>query len=367
VALACALGAAAGAAGCADDATPAGATRTELAVGVAANTLGYGSAVGRAQDMVRHAGVRLIREELSWRMVEPVRGERRWAKMDRLMVAAAHRRLRVLALLTGTPAWAARPGLGLPTRAAAYGAYVRDVVARYGPNGTFWRRHPTLSPTSAPVWFELWNEPYFARPVRSPLDAQRYAALARAGLDAGRAADPDARFLLEVDTSYAGDPAIADTWLDRLERAAPGLLAAADGVAAHPYSDRAAISVAEVSHLRSALERRRLELPIWITEVGWSTCTDRGKGCVSESVQASSLRTFLAAMARRDRADVAGVVVYDLHDLGRVAADREQHFGMLRMDGTRKPSWSVLRSYARRTHDIVRASKSPHVAPVGGR
>jgi len=326
-------------------------------VGIAANTLGYGADVGRAQDYVRSVGVRLMREELSWYIVEPTRGARRWATTDRLMVAAAHRRMQMLVLLTGIPAWAARPNGGLPTRTAAYGAYVRDVVARYGPNGSFWRRHPTLPRSSAPVWFELWNEPYYAPPIRSVAQADRYAALAQAGLKAGRAADPDARFLVEVDTSYAGDAQVSDDWLDELERAQPGLLASADAVAAHPYSDREAISEREVGHLRSALTQRGLKQPIWITEVGWSTCSDPGAGCVSEDEQAGRVRRFLTTMAKLPRSDVAKVILYNMHDLGRVAADREQHFGMLRLDQSHKPAWNVLRTFATRVHESVRADK----------
>jgi hypothetical protein len=327
-----------------------GAERPAAAVdpflGIVANTLGYGGAVGRAQDVVRRAGVRYLREELSWYVIEPKRGARRWATTDRLMVAAAHRRMQMLVLLTGTPRWAARPNGGLPTRTAAYAAYVRDVVARYGPHGSFWRRHPTLPHSSAPVWFELWNEPYYAPPVRAPLDATRYAALARAGLAAGRAADPDARFMLEADTSFDGDPAGAEQWLDRIEQAQPGLLASADAVAAHPYSPRADISVGDITALRAALTHRGLKMPIWITEIGWSTCSGANDGCAGESEQASQLRTFLIAMARRGRADVAKVIVYDMRDLGQIASDREQHFGLLRYDGSPKPAWIVVRNFA---------------------
>jgi hypothetical protein len=330
--------------------TPAPATPF---VGVAANTLGWGRAVGRAQSFVTHAGVGLLREELSWPIVEPTRGARRWAATDRLMVAAAHRRLQMIVLLTGVPRWAARPGGSLPTRTAAYGAYVRDVVARYGPDGSFWRRHPTLPRDSAPRWFELWNEPFFLPPVRSAVGAQRYAALASAGLKAGRAADPDARFLLAADTSYEGQPEIATDWLTRVDHAAPGLLAAADGFAAHPYSNRESVSAGEVAHLRSVLDGRGLKQPIWVTEIGWSTCAIARLGCTGESGQATKLRTFLEAMDRRGRDDVAGVVVYNMHDLGTDRANREQHFGLLRLDLSRKPAWEVVRSIATVAHASV--------------
>jgi polysaccharide biosynthesis protein PslG len=350
-AVACAVALAlAGCAGTYGDESPAAPIIDggDPAVGVVANTLGYGAAVGRAQDTVRRAGVRLLREELSWSIVEPRRGVRHWAKTDRLMVAAAHRDMEMLVLLNGVPNWAARPDGGLPTRAAAYGAYVRDVVARYGPGGTFWRAHPTLPRASAPRWFELWNEPWFGQPVRSTLDARRYAALADAGLRAGRAADPDARFLLAADTSFVGDEQVSEAWLDRLQRAAPGLLAAADGITAHPYSTSASVSLDELDHVRAALTRRGLNLPIWVTEVGWSTCRLRSDQCVTEAQQASRLDHFLRGVARRSRSDVAKVFVYHMRDLGRLPSAREEHFGLVRLNGSRKPAWQVVRAFAAR-------------------
>jgi hypothetical protein len=379
VALACVLalalaGCAAGGDGARDrgadaaaDADAGAAAARAPVVGVAANTLGWGPRVGHAQDVVGRTGVRLLREELSWYLVEPRQGRWRWERTDRLMVAAAHRRMQLLVLLHGAPRWAGRPAGALPTRTAAYARYVTAVVQRYGPHGSFWRRHPTLPRSSAPVWFELWNEPFFARPVRSTIDARRYAALAAAGLRAGRAADPGARFLVAADTSWEGQPEVSDRWLDRLDRLAPGLLAGADGIAAHPYSDRVSVSLGEVAHLRAALDRRGIRAPIWVTEVGWSTCSVARLGCQTERRQAAALDTFLGSVLARPRSDVAKVIVYNMHDLGSSPPDREQHFGMLRLNGSRKPSWSVLHRHATAAHEAVRAAGRPQEAAAPGR
>ena len=76
VALLLALGVATGCAGEDDrSATPGTATAgaavaTTPFLGVAANTLGWGADVGRAQDFVTRAGIRMLREELSWYLVE---------------------------------------------------------------------------------------------------------------------------------------------------------------------------------------------------------------------------------------------------------------------------------------------------------
>ena len=317
-----------------------------LTIGIVANTLGYGTDLGREQDAVARPGVRVLREEFHWGTVEPRRGARRWAPFDRLVVAAAHRGLRILPLLHGTPAWAERPRHGLPVATAAYGRYVHDVVARYGAGGTFWRAHPRLPARLAPRWFELWNEPYFAPPQRGALDATRYAALADAGLRGGRAASADARFLLAADTSLSAGGAEIDRWLDRLDRADPGLLKRADGVAAHPYSRDPAASVGVLRHLAASLRRQGLALAIWVTEVGWSTCRPALAGCVSEARQAANLRAFLQGVRALPRSVVPAVFVYSMRDLPGPLAPREESFGMLRLDGTRKPAWRVLREFA---------------------
>src|SRR4051812_22765553 len=167
--------------------------------------MGYGPSMGREQALARAAGASWLREEIQWSVVEPRRGARRWRAYDRLFAAAARRGLRLLPLLSDTPAWATTPNRRLPVRTEAYGAFVRDAVARYGPSGTFWHNHPALDHALAPAWFELWNEPYLVGPVvDDQLEADRYAALVHAGVAGGRSANPRARFLAAIDTSLAG-------------------------------------------------------------------------------------------------------------------------------------------------------------------
>jgi hypothetical protein len=323
------------------------AAGSDLRLGLVANTLGWGTELGSAQSLAAQTGARWLREEISWSTVAPSQGERHWAATDRLFVAAAHRGLHILPLLNDAPAWAAGHDDALSTETAGYAAFVRDVVARYGRSGSFWDEHPTLDERVAPVWFELWNEPYFARPSHGAITAHRYAALAAAGIRAGRAADPAARFLLAVDPSTASDADLDARWLDRLEQERPGLLASADGVAAHPYAADGTASLRSLDHLRTVLiARRHSTMPIWVTEVGWTTCA-RSEQCVTEGRQASDLRRFLSGvLERRDRA--AAVFYYHLRSW-RVREGDQLYgdYGLLRTDLSRKPAWTVFRSVAR--------------------
>lgn len=350
LALVVAVAAGCGGGGTSDAREGTGAAPTGLRLGLVANTLGYGTDMGREQDLVRRLGARWIREELMWSVVEPRRGARRWAGYDRLFAAAASRKLRILPLLSDTPPWAQTPNHRLPIRTAAYGAYVRDAVARYGPGGTFWKAHPQYDAGLAPVWFELWNEPYLVGPVvDDPLEAERYAALFDAGVVGGRKANPKARFLLALDTSAAGHPGVAERWLGRLTDADPGILTRADAVAAHPYNIGLGLEENALDELSIALQAHKAtDLPIWVTEIGWSTCGGGdGGGCVPEQRQARDLTAFLGMVRARYATRVPAVFVYRLRDLEvPAAAEREGGFGLIRLDGRRKPAWSAVRRFA---------------------
>jgi hypothetical protein len=347
VGLCCALAMLVAACGGADEGGDGGlraGAQPAFALGINANTVGWGPRVGAQQDLVKQLGVRWIREELYWKRVAPRRGARAWAFYDRLFVAASHRGLRILPLLNDPPAWAGGHRGALPTDAVAYAAFVRDAVRRYGPSGTFWNAHPKLDARLAPRWFELWNEPFFARPIESTLSARRYARLADAALAAGHAANPEARFLISVQTRTQQRPQLDTAWLDHLLAARPRLLEHADGVTAHPYDRDVAGSLDALRAVRVALrERGAGALPIWVTEVGWSTCAG-ATYCVSEREQAGAVSRFLRTTVRERLADA--VFVYHLLSWRLAPGENGGDFGLLRRDGTRKSSWRVIRRSA---------------------
>jgi hypothetical protein len=97
----------------------------------------------------------LRRNALLWSEVEPQEGARNWAAAAALegeLRLAASRGLNPILIIRSTPAWAqARSGVAcgaiLPDKLPAFGAFMRDLVARY---------------SKAPFkvrFYELWNEP----------------------------------------------------------------------------------------------------------------------------------------------------------------------------------------------------------------
>lgn len=331
-----------------------------LRVGLIANASGQGSGSGRRHELERAQalGVHWIREELAWSAIERSPGRYRWERFDALMIAANRARLNVLPLLLGTPWWAGPGSFALPNDPAAFGAFAAHAAARYGPGGKFWRAHPRLDARLAPRWFELWNEPFYRAYSTTGVDPARYAAMVRAATIDGRAANRSTRWLMAADLTYLDGSGQRHEWLPSLAAADPDLMRLIDGVAVHPYVFGApgaddGIPLPFRFERINAIARQLAQLgaarvPLWITEIGWSTC-DKRPDCGSEQEQAQRIADLFSRVRSKPLSDrVRAVFVYHLHDFpGRAESDREAHYGLLRTNGSRKPAWNVLRSEAR--------------------
>jgi hypothetical protein len=319
-----------------------------LAVGLNVNANAWGADAGFVLDKAAFLGQRWIREEVSWSDVEPQRGQWNWSRYDQLFTASAQRGLQVLPLLTSPPSWAGPRWNSFPDDPADYGRFVAAVVARYGSNGAFWAAHPELPKVPA-QWFELWNEPYEEYFSVPSIDPARYAQLVRAGTTAGRAADPSAKFMLESTPYGKGLPT---TWTDALYAAMPDLNSYFDAVAVHAYgSDLASAG----GQWRRTIEGVRAQLvahgaadkPMWVTEMGWSTCPGANSDCTSESTQAARLAQALAALKTTYSSYVRGVMLYHFQDQfgDKKADDTQPYYGLVRDDFSPKPAATVVQQF----------------------
>jgi hypothetical protein len=323
-------------------------------IGLVANSLDAGPEAESLLTEVRRSGARWLREEFRWNEVEPRPGELHWEKIDRMMREAAARRLRVLPLLIGTPAWVAPSMFELPANPRGFARFTARVARRYGPGGTFWRRLPRSRRHLAPRVFEVWNEPFTPQFSAGQMSAPRYAQLFYAAAAAGRRANPQTRYLLAVDSAYTSADGSRREWIPDLLAALPKVRRVTYGLAMHPYS----VTESPTTYTPGAAERQFLRLRevrdawggsprIWVTELGWSTCPD-GTGCISEADQARYLNEAFQAVGS-EPLGVQAMFIYRLRDLqpGN-PSDREQWFGLRRLDGTPKPAWNVLQSIAER-------------------
>jgi hypothetical protein len=260
----------------------------------------------------RATGAAAIREDLDWSVVSPRRGARNWSAFDRIIGEAASWGLIVLPLLDGRPSWVRGPG----DFNRAFASFTATAVARYGPGGAFWRAHPGLA-SAAPVWFELWNEPYLIGPTR--MTAPAYAQLVVAAVKAGRRANPVVRYLAEAENTYPRTTGGLGNWIDDLFAARPDLGQYVDAFAAHPYAtpppapydpSNPVLQVGRVEAIHDRIVADDSVLaPIWITELGWSTCTKRPP-CVSLPQQASDVTALFALARTRWAAYVRAVFIF---------------------------------------------------------
>lgn len=171
--------------------------------------------------------------------------------------------------------------------------------------------------------FEVWNEYYggFSNGVCSQ-SAKCYARTLAAAYDGVKSVAPGATVV------GASSFKVPLDWFEELFQL--GGLEHMDALSIHPYRAPGApegvgLDIAGLKELMRKYNDGR-EIPIWITEQGWTSATREGIG-VSEQVQAESTsRALLEAKA----AGVAKYYWYDLVNDGDKPANGEHNFGLLR-------------------------------------
>jgi hypothetical protein len=288
---------------------------------------GYGGWSSTETTYRTQLGAAVTRHE--WDPGQPVGAQ------DALVLKAASQvHTRIHALLGGN-------SLGDP---AHYREWVVAFVRRYGLGGSFWKEHPELDEARyAMRTFELGNEPYFGE-----MSASLYADTVRPTLEEVKRLGLPAEIVLD-NRVYGTDT----SWMDTLYQRIPNLNSLFYAFAEHPYwygHDPAQVNAAGPFG-RIGMTRKRMNehgassKPIFITEYGESTASCGGE-CVSEAVQAEHLRAMLNAAITRTEWKVEMVSVFQLLDRGTNSSDRELQFGLLRQNGTPKPSYAIV-------HDLM--------------
>jgi hypothetical protein len=165
-----------------------------------------------------------------------------------------------------TPSWAARhPGRSNspPAGTGAYAAFLRALIGRYGPHGSFWAEHRGTSKQPLRDW-QLWNEPDHLHYWSDQPYARDYVSLSRAARRAIKHADPGARVIM------AG---FADrSWRSITSVYKAGGRGIFDVAAIHPYTYEPRNVLRIVRLARAALRRAGDgDRPMWLTEVTWSS------------------------------------------------------------------------------------------------
>ena len=174
--------------------------------------------------------------------------------------------------LDGRSCGPAKCALFAPSKAAALDAwtvFVRDAVARYGPNGAFWAANPDLPQVPITAW-QIWNEQnsksfYLPRP-----NVGKYLKLLQAANAAVKSVDPNAEVVLGGMAELAGSKKAVPgpEYLQSLYRR-KGAKNHFDGVAPHPTGRKLKGVKQQVNEFRKAMKRGGdAGADLWVTEIG---------------------------------------------------------------------------------------------------
>jgi Glycosyl hydrolase catalytic core len=320
---------------------------------------------------MRAAGVRTNRFILNWGTIEPRQNSFNWGPTDRFLGRLAADGIRAVPSVWGNPGWVAgsssTPPVGGTNSQQQWRDFLKALVARYGPNGVYWRNyyHQQFGAKAQPfpiTSWQIWNEPnlkkYFA-PYPSP---GQYARLLQISYPTIKAKDRRAQVVL------AGMPGLGDvTAWDFLKSlyAVGGIRADFDAVALHPYAS-------DLSHVKSEIQKIRTVMtghndaatPLWISEIAWGSAPpDRfgiNKGLAG---QAKLLRgAFHMILANRTAWNIQRVFWYHWRDPKHSQASCSfcGSAGLLRYDRTAKPALAAFKSFtADKTPPTVTITAGP--------
>ena len=238
--------------------------------------------VRRELEVLRQAGVGLVRQEFNWAEFEPLDphehpdiGRDAWVKYDQIVEAARGAGIEILARLDRAPAWAT-PGFdprsnpwmqAPPADNADFADFAGQLATRY---------------RGKVRYYQIWNEPnLFGEWGGRPPDPAEYLAMLRAVGQAIRAADPDARIVLAglAPTIETGPDNLSDLLFLRslYQLGAKGDFDVAAsmsyGLWTGPRDPR--IDDQRVNFPRAVLWREAMlefgdaQTPVWAAEYGW--------------------------------------------------------------------------------------------------
>jgi hypothetical protein len=310
---------------------------------------------------LKAGGATWVRFRVSWAAVEWSPGKYYWPVADKFFAASACAGLAALPSFMDSPTWAngASTTLAPPNQShySAWQAFIRAAVARYGVGGSFWKGGHycadgvTPVPASPATVWQIWNEPNvsFFWGGRSPSASAYAQLLAVADQAINTSANPNARIAMG---GLANDAA---GFLKALYAAMPQLNSHFEIFDVHAYVVFPENAVTKLAAFRSVANQYGASTkPIWVSEVGWSSCLQTGwdypQRCVDnnlatdEAGQASNLTTLYTLLAAQSSTlRLERVAWYGWRDPPTTPGDCSFCYGagLLHRDGTPKPAWQA--------------------------
>lgn len=278
-----------------------------------------------------------------------------FTEIDALVAEVAEHGMTLLPVIINAPPWDAQNYNGqvsVPRTPGPYAAFVKALVLRYGPNGSFWRENPQIPKLPVEAW-QVWNEPnVWAFWPQGPQPFYRgYVPLLRATYVAIKQADPRAKVVL------AGMPNWS--WISIRQVIQHGGRNLFDVVDVHPYTRTPQGVIRILGYVRRVLNRYgHSQTPIIAGEISWPSSEGKGATPVgfdistTEAGQAKRIGTLMRLLARYRRPlELSGFDYYDWAGLDQPGAELFSFSGLFHLNPstyqfTAKPAYYVFRNEA---------------------
>jgi Glycosyl hydrolase catalytic core len=314
-------------------------------------------------DRMGQGNVGTVRITLSWAGIDPsaAPGDYNWGSTDAIVADAARNGISVLPFLFATPDWVARDldgrncGGGTcalfapssPGAIDAWSAFVREAVARYGPNGAFWAANPGLPRLPITAW-QIWNEQNSSSFYKPKPNVGKYVKLLRASDAAIASVDTGAELVLGGMAELAGSKKAVpgSKYLQKLYRK-KGAKRYFDGVAPHPYGAKLKKVQEQIDLVRETMKRggdRGADL--WITELGWGSARSGNPLNRGPKGQATNLQqAFKYFTKRRGRLNAQTVIWFSWMDSQTRICAWCPTSGLFTSQLTPKRSWQAFTKF----------------------
>lgn len=291
--------------------------------------------------LMRDCGVERLRITFFWnhmqlwwapRYAGAIHAVTDFIRSDAIVGAAARAGLEIVGTVWGSPPWASggvRPGEksrfsltafgGVPEHSEDFGNFMRDLIERYGPDGSFWGECPTIEPKPIRIW-QPWQEPDRPGFMPQPFDREYFVEMAHACYQAVKKADPGATVL---GTGIGPAAAASTELLDSIYRA--GYRGAADAIGLHVFPRDAAGMLDAIRLNREVMAKYGDDrLPVVMSQISFSSALGVSRiqppnpNMYDEAGQAEHVRATLTALAQhREELNIFGAYYHGWSGLDR--------------------------------------------------
>ncbi len=289
--------------------------------------------VGEMLDLIRDAGIRSIRDEVYWSLVETEPGVYDFPEnFDFYITEVRKRDIEVLLILNYNNELYApfsNSGISTDSNRSAFAEYCKKVADRYFPLGV---RH-----------YEIWNEPNIPIFWNPSPNSEDYFRLLQVVYPALKSIDPAIKVIGCATSPAEGEPPPFISGVDFIRQVFElGGKNFMDAVSFHQYH----VDLPPENYLNAEITRLQEivgeEMPIWLTEFGYPT--NSGWPHISLEKQANYLPRFF--LLGKSIPQLKRVFYYDLKNDGTDETNPEHNFGILNYNLQPKPAYFSLKAAA---------------------